>query len=74
VSNGGHHVPSGDVTRRYWRSKRNFWGKYKDLVDRWAIYINSNDNFEEVVYAMGNEFEVSNIPKFEYFMNGVDND
>ena len=74
VSNGGHHVPKEDVTRRYWRSKANFWNIYKNQVDRWGIYINSNDNFEEVAFGQAEEFEVSNKPKFEVFMQGVKHD
>ena len=74
VSNGGHHVPDEDVIRRYWRSKSNFWSIYRNQVNRWGIYINSNDNFEEVAFGGAEEYEISNMPKFEVFMQGVNND
>jgi predicted ABC-type ATPase len=74
VSNGGHHVPDEDVIRRYWRSKANFWNIYKNQVDRWSIYINSNDNFEEVAFGQAEKYEVSNQPKFDIFMQGVNHD
>lgn len=74
VSNGGHHVPNEDVIRRYWRSKSNFWNIYKNQVNRWGIYINSNDNFEEVAFGQAHEYEISNLPKFEIFMQEVKND
>jgi predicted ABC-type ATPase len=74
VSNGGHHVPDADVIRRYWRSKSNFWESYRNQVDRWGIYVNSNDNFEEVAFGEREEYEVANVPKFENFMRGVKHD
>ena len=30
VMAGGHHVPTEDIVRRFYRSKRNFWYSYKD--------------------------------------------
>ena len=74
VSNGGHHVPSEDVIRRYWRSKRNFWSKYKNLVDDWSIFTNTNDNFEDVAFGDETGHEVSNSIKFLCFIEGVDHD
>jgi hypothetical protein len=56
------------------RSKNNFWNNYKNLVDRWGIYINSNDNFEEVAFGQKDEFEVANTTKLDVFMKGVKND
>lgn len=74
VSNGGHHVPNEDVIRRYWRSKSNSWHNDKNLVDRWGIYINSNDNFEEVAFGKEDDYEISNTQQFENFMKGVNHD
>lgn len=48
VLNGGHFVPDDDVKRRFYRSKNLFWTKYRLLADEWAIYYNSNDDFEEI--------------------------
>ena len=33
VQAGGHHVPTEDVVRRFYRSKHNFWYTYRNLVE-----------------------------------------
>lgn len=33
VLNGGHNIPKEDIIRRFYRSKKNFWNIYKNLVD-----------------------------------------
>ncbi len=48
VLNGGHHIPSQDITRRYHRSKHMFQSTYKYLADMWDIYHNSDDVFETI--------------------------
>ncbi len=48
VLNGGHHIPKNDIIRRYYRSKSMFLNIYKDLVDEWSVYYNTNDIFEEI--------------------------
>ncbi len=41
VAQGGHHVASGVVRRRFHSGLRNFQKIYKDLVDTWEWYDNS---------------------------------
>lgn len=48
VLNGGHFVPAADVVRRYHRSKRLFWERYRALCDAWFLYYNANEDFELV--------------------------
>jgi len=48
VLNGGHFVSEEDIIRRYFRSKRLFWDLYKNLVDSWILYYNSNEVFEKI--------------------------
>ncbi len=48
VIGGGHHVPKDDIIRRFYRSKTMFFEVYKDLVDHWEVYYNSNEIFEKV--------------------------
>jgi len=48
VLNGGHNIPTNDIIRRYYRSKKLFFTIYKDIVDEWNIYYNSNEFFEEI--------------------------
>ena len=40
VRRGGHHVPEGDVRRRYARSLANFWNIYRPLADQWLLTYN----------------------------------
>jgi len=48
VLNGGHHVPKDDIIRRFYRSKEMFMHIYKDLVDKWIIYYNSDEITEKI--------------------------
>ena len=49
VLNGGHDIPTEDIIRRFYRSKDMFWYIYKEIVDEWIVYYNSNEIFEEIV-------------------------
>jgi len=40
VRQGGHHVPTVDVRRRFKRGWLNFEAAYKGTVDAWAVYDN----------------------------------
>ncbi len=41
VRRGGHHVPDGDIRRRYARSVRNFIELYRPVADHWEVYDNT---------------------------------
>jgi predicted ABC-type ATPase len=43
VKQGGHHVPPGDVLRRFKRGWHNFSSSYRLLADEWMVYDNSGD-------------------------------
>ena len=73
VSAGGHHVPTEDVVRRFYRSKRNFWHTYRDLADRWHLYYNSTSYFQEVAFGKDNNFTVINEDLFKRFIQDIDN-
>ena len=73
VSAGGHHVPTEDVIRRFYRSKHNFWYIYRDLVDRWHLFYNSAEHFQEVAVGKDNEVKVINEHFFELFMKDIRN-
>ena len=45
VLGGGHSVPEEDIIRRFYRSKINFWKKYKNLVDEWALFYNGTSEY-----------------------------
>ena len=41
VRQGGHHVPANVIRRRFAAGLDNFHGRYKDAVDDWALYDNT---------------------------------
>ena len=43
VRQGGHSVPVAVIRRRFAAGRRNFEGKYRNLVDDWAEYDNAGD-------------------------------
>jgi len=52
VEKGGHGIPSNVIERRYKRGLKNFFLLYKNLVDNWIIYDNSNE--VPAIVAKGN--------------------
>ncbi len=58
VRKGGHHVPTEDIVRRFYRSKQNFWHIYKKQVDNWKLIYNSGEQPLEVAFAEGNQLTV----------------
>ena len=48
VRKGGHDVPETDVRRRFLRSIHNFWGHYRQLVDRWLLCYTAGGQFQDV--------------------------
>ena len=68
---GGHHVPTEDIVRRFYRSKHNFWHIYKNQADQWHLFYNSGEQFQEVASGKGNQFMVTNETFFELFMQDI---
>ena len=62
---GGHHVPTEDIIRRFYRSKYNFWHIYKNQVHQWYLFYNSENHFHEVVFGENNKFTIVNESVFE---------
>ena len=71
VSAGGHHVPTEDVIRRFYRSKHNFWYIYRDLVDEWHLFYNSAEHFQEVAIGIDKQVKVISEDFFELFMRDI---
>ena len=71
VMAGGHDVPEEDIIRRFYRSKRNFWRFYKDLVDEWGLFYNSGDSIQQVAAGESNRFTVTNTELFELFRDDI---
>ena len=73
VSAGGHHVPTEDVVRRFYRSKHNFWYTYRNLVDEWHLFYNSVEYFQAVAFGKNDPITVINEDFFELFMQDIRN-
>ncbi|MFB6318656.1 AAA family ATPase [Saccharicrinis sp. FJH54] len=71
VIKGGHYVPDADVVRRFYRSKRNFWNQYRNEVDNWYMFFNSDDKFMEVAFGKKNDYIVKNNEIFDLYLQDV---
>ena len=71
VMAGGHHVPTEDIARRFYRSKRNFWRVYKRLVNQWGLYYNSGDSIQQVATGEIDKYTVTNAELFELFLDNI---
>ena len=73
VKLGGHHVPTEDIIRRFYRSKNNFWKKYKNGVNDWFMYYNSNSGIP-VQVAIGNKdcYAVKHNHLLEEFLKDIE--
>lgn len=58
VSKGGHPVPEKDIVRRFGRSIVNFWETYRHLSDRWLLYYNTENHFQQVAHCNENHIYV----------------
>ena len=67
VLNGGHDVPLEDIKRRYFRSRNLFWNTYKDMVDKWMLFFNGDDNYE----LIAEDDEVLDTEYFNLFMKDL---
>jgi len=68
VRRGGHLVAEEDVRRRFPRSMRNFWTRYRPLAHRWHLSYNGGAQFQEVAVGEGASIEVRNEELFAIFL------
>ena len=68
---GGHHVPTEDIIRRFYRSKYNFWYIYKNQVDRWNLIYNSGEQCKEVALGKGSNITITNEDCFKLFIQDI---
>ncbi len=73
VKNGGHHIPDEDVIRRFYRSKKNFWNNYKNIVNDWLLYFNGNQNTKRIAVGYENNFVIEDDILFKLFQNDLEN-
>ncbi len=67
VLNGGHDVPEIDIKRRYARSRRLFWNTYKNMVDKWMLFFNGDDNYE----LIAEDDEILDLEYFSLFIKDL---
>ena len=74
VRTGGHYVPDEDVIRRYYRSKKNLWFKYRNIVDEWTVFYNGLDGYKKVMEGESGSLEIFNEDLYNLFMENINND
>ncbi len=73
VKLGGHHVPTEDIIRRFYRSKNNFWKEYKNKADEWFMYYNVNTEIPILVAIGNNEhYTIEQNHLFEEFLKDIE--
>ena len=71
VKKGGHFVHDEDVRRRFVRGKRNFWNSYKNLVDSWSLFYNTDDSFKKIAAGEKDKTVAIYENLFENFLKSV---
>ena len=69
VIKGGHHVPTEDIIRRFYRSKENFWKNFTQLADEWHLLYNGEESFQQVAIGAQGQFSIENELLFSKFKN-----
>ena len=74
VRKGGHHVPEGDIRRRFSRSLVNFWHIYRHIADHWMLFYNGESGIRNVAIGAAEVVEVYNEARFLQFFEsaGID--
>lgn len=70
VLNGGHDIPVIDIKRRYTRSRKLFLKLYKNIVDKYLIFFNGDDNYELVA----EDEEILDEDLYSLFLKGFENE
>ena len=68
VLNGGHNIPVEDIKRRYIRSRKLLLSLYKNIVDKYLILFNGDDNYELV----GEDEEILDEDLYRLFTKGYE--
>lgn len=64
---GGHNVPKDDIIRRFYRSHELFLNLYREMVDSWTIYHNTDEVFEKIA----TDVVVYDKDKYQKFIKGL---
>jgi predicted ABC-type ATPase len=57
VQQGGHHVPAGDIRRRFKRSLIHLHGDYLSLATRWAVWVSRSLPAKRLAISGANDIE-----------------
>lgn len=71
VAEGGHHVPTEDVKRRFNRSINNFFKLYMPLLDKWMFFNNSDIKPSLIAKKNNGGIEVTDKELFEKILHKV---
>lgn len=75
VAEGGHHIPTDTIIRRYYAGLKNFINLYKDKVDYWMLIDNSKTEPELIAEGrMQERQQVENLVKWEIINKILEND
>lgn len=72
VRAGGHHVPDEDVNRRFYRSIRNFWLSYRNMVDQWTLTDNRLYSQCEIAIGDSNASRIIDRKAMQEFLDIVE--
>jgi len=74
VRKGGHHVPVEDVRRRFYRSIKNFWLRYRDMVDQWSLSDNRMYAIREIALGDRESSKIIDHTAMQEFLAIVESD
>lgn len=74
VRSGGHHVPPEDVERRFYRSIKNFWLRYKEMADQWTLSDNRLSTMREIALGYSDVTHVIDHEAMKEFLAIVESD
>ena len=75
VAEGGHHIPTDIIIRRYHAGLKNFINLYKEKVDYWMVVDNSKTEPELIAEGIaGVPFQVQNLEKWTIMNKLIENE
>lgn len=75
VAEGGHHISTDTIIRRYYAGLKNFINLYKDKVDYWMLIDNSKTEPELIAEGRNLEqHQVQNLEKWKIILKLIEND
>ena len=75
VSEGGHHIPSDTIIRRYHAGLKNFLNLYRDKVDYWMLIDNSKTEPQLIAEGRSSKnYQIANEVKWQLINKLVEDD